>query len=43
MVFDILQEAGKEPSIISGAGLTSIFKEGKIGNAKVGKGGMAGH
>jgi len=27
-----------QPSIISGAGLTSIIKEGKIGNAKVGKG-----
>jgi UDP-N-acetylmuramate--alanine ligase len=26
------------PAIISGAGLTSIIKEGKIGNAKVGKG-----
>lgn len=38
MIFDILQFAGLEPSIISGAGLTSIIKEGKIGNAKVGKG-----
>jgi UDP-N-acetylmuramate--alanine ligase len=38
MVFDILQEAGLDPSIISGAGLTSIIREGKIGNAKVGKG-----
>ena len=27
-----------EPSIISGAGLTSIIKQGKIGNAAVGKG-----
>ena len=27
-----------QPSIISGAGLVSIIKEGKIGNAKVGKG-----
>jgi UDP-N-acetylmuramate--alanine ligase len=27
-----------QPCIISGAGLTSIIKEGKIGNAKVGKG-----
>jgi UDP-N-acetylmuramate--alanine ligase len=27
-----------EPSIISGAGLTKIIREGKIGNAKVGKG-----
>ena len=38
MLFDILQHAGLEPSIISGAGLTSIIKEGKIGNAKVGSG-----
>jgi UDP-N-acetylmuramate--alanine ligase len=38
MLFDILDEAGLEPSIISGAGLVSIIKEGKIGNAKVGKG-----
>jgi UDP-N-acetylmuramate--alanine ligase len=38
MLFDILEHAGMEPSIISGAGLISIIKEGKIGNAKVGKG-----
>ena len=38
MLFDILQHAGLQPSIISGAGLTSIIKEGKIGNAKVGTG-----
>ena len=38
MIFDIMQHAGLEPSIISGAGLTSIIREGKIGNAKVGKG-----
>ena len=38
MIFDILKYAGLEPSIISGAGLTSIIREGKIGNAKVGKG-----
>jgi len=38
MIFDILEFAGLEPSIISGAGLTSIIREGKIGNAKVGKG-----
>jgi len=38
MIFDILQFAGLEPSIISGAGLTSIIRDGKIGNAKVGKG-----
>ncbi len=38
MLFDILEKAGKEPSIISGAGLVSIIKQNKIGNAKVGKG-----
>lgn len=38
MIFEILQHAGMQPSIISGAGLTSIIKEGKIGNAKVGAG-----
>lgn len=38
MLFDILQHAGIEPSIISGAGLVSIIRDGKIGNAKVGKG-----
>lgn len=38
MLFQIMQEAGMEPGIISGAGLVSIIKEGKIGNAKNGKG-----
>ncbi len=38
MLFEILQFAGLHPSIISGAGLVSIIKEGKIGNAKVGEG-----
>ncbi len=38
MLFDILQLNGMEPSIISGAGLVSIIREGKIGNAKVGRG-----
>lgn len=38
MLFDILQHAGMDPSIISGAGLVSIIKNGKIGNAHVGKG-----
>jgi UDP-N-acetylmuramate--alanine ligase len=38
MLFDILDKASLEPSIISGAGLVSIIKEGKIGNAKVGVG-----
>ena len=38
MLFDIMEHAGLHPSIISGAGLVSIIKEGKIGNAKVGSG-----
>jgi UDP-N-acetylmuramate--alanine ligase len=38
MLFNILETAGLQPSIISGAGLVSIIKEGKIGNAKVGTG-----
>ncbi len=38
MLFDILEHAGYQPSIISGAGLISIIKQGKIGNAKVGEG-----
>jgi len=38
MLFSILEYAGLQPSVISGAGLVSIIKEGKIGNAKVGEG-----
>ena len=38
MLFNILETAGLQPGIISGAGLISIIKEGKIGNAKVGAG-----
>jgi UDP-N-acetylmuramate--alanine ligase len=38
MLFDILDYAGLKPGIISGAGLVSIIKEGKIGNAKAGLG-----
>lgn len=38
MLYDILEYAGLGPSIISGAGLISIIKSGKIGNAKVGTG-----
>jgi UDP-N-acetylmuramate--alanine ligase len=38
MLFQIMEKAGMQPSIISGAGLVSIIKEGKIGNAKVGEG-----
>ena len=38
MLFQILETAGCEPSIISGAGLVNIIEQGKIGNAKVGRG-----
>jgi UDP-N-acetylmuramate--alanine ligase len=38
MLFDILEYAGKEPGIISGAGLISLINTGKIGNAKAGSG-----
>ena len=38
MLFDILEYAGLEPGIISGAGLVSIIKEGKFGNARTGRG-----
>ncbi len=38
MIFDILEFAGLEPSIISGAGLIRLQEKGLIGNAFVGKG-----
>jgi len=38
MLFEILEFAGLNPGIISGAGLTRLIKEGKTGNAKVGGG-----
>lgn len=38
MLFDILEHAGLDAGIISGAGLVRLQKQGKIGNAKVGKG-----
>lgn len=38
MLYQILFAAGLSPSIISGAGLVSIIKQGKIGNAIVGNG-----
>lgn len=38
MLYDILEYAGLQPGIISGAGLVKIIKTGKIGNAKAGKG-----
>lgn len=38
MLYDILLQAGMDPGIISGAGLTRLINEGKIGNAAMGKG-----
>ncbi len=38
MLFQILEEAGYDPGIISGAGLVSLIKQHKIGNAKAGSG-----
>jgi UDP-N-acetylmuramate--alanine ligase len=38
MLFDIMRYAGKQPSVISGAGLVDLIRQGKIGNAFVGKG-----
>ena len=38
MIYEILSYAGLKPGIISGAGLTRLIKQGKIGNAAVGKG-----
>ena len=38
MLFEILNYAGLQPGIISGAGLVSLIHEGKIGNAETGKG-----
>ncbi len=38
MLYEILSQAGLEPSIIGGAGLTRLIKQGKIGNASYGKG-----
>ncbi len=38
MIFDILEHAGLNPGIISGAGLVSIIKKGRIGNAMAGSG-----
>lgn len=37
MIYHILENAGFSPSIITGAGLTSLIEKGEIGNAKVGK------
>ena len=38
MLFAIMRHAGKNPSVISGAGLVDLIKKGKIGNAFVGSG-----
>lgn len=38
MLFHILQAAGLQPGIISGAGLTALIEQGRIGNAAVGSG-----
>lgn len=38
MLYRILEDAEMSPSIITGAGLTSLIKQGKIGNAAVGEG-----
>jgi UDP-N-acetylmuramate--alanine ligase len=38
MLFDIMRHAGKQPSVISGAGLVDLIKKDKIGNAFVGTG-----
>lgn len=38
MLFHILHESGLSPSLITGAGLVSLQKQGKIGNAWCGKG-----
>lgn len=38
MLYQILDGAGFSPSVISGAGLTRLIRQGKIGNARVGEG-----
>ncbi|MGL1936492.1 MAG: Mur ligase family protein [Fibrobacterales bacterium] len=38
MLFHVMRESGWDPSFISGAGLISLQKEGKIGNAFAGSG-----
>ncbi len=38
MLFDVLEEAGLKPGVIGGAGLISLIRKGKIGNAMVGEG-----
>jgi UDP-N-acetylmuramate--alanine ligase len=36
MLFAVMRHAGKQPSVITGAGLVDLIKKGKIGNAFVG-------
>ncbi len=38
MLYEILVYAGLKPSVIGGAGLTRLIREGKIGNASYGEG-----
>jgi len=38
MLYNIMKYAGYQPSLISGAGLTSLIKKGKIGNSVAGNG-----
>ncbi len=38
MLYEILEHADLQPGIISGAGLVSLIRKGKIGNAQVGTG-----
>ncbi len=38
MLYEILVYAGLKPSVIGGAGLTRLIREGKIGNSAYGKG-----
>jgi UDP-N-acetylmuramate--alanine ligase len=38
MLFEILESAALNPGLISGAGLTRLIKQNKIGNAQAGKG-----
>lgn len=38
MIYEILRAAGYQPSVIGGAGLTRLIREGKIGNAAYGEG-----
>src|SRR4030095_2592723 len=38
MLFEMLSYAGMQPNLVTGAGLVSLIKKGKIGNAAAGKG-----